>query len=169
MYSVILTTNTSFPTLVQGKSYKSCLTVPTFWTHNRNDYIKEIQDDTLIELYSGVWKNIPEKPESHVRWVPELKRLPVLSYPDQNNNSHNAKILNAHSHTSKQFKQESFTDLVKTIVMNSHVIQERCFLNVLQLGFRCSESELLFVHVWNVTENIVTSSFRNNLEQKDEE
>lgn len=153
-----------FPRWSRGNHTRAAWRFPHSEQTNRNEHIKEMHNIKFKanSITSLITKNIPEKPEFHVRWVPELKRLPVPFYPAEITIHIRQKIWTL-AHIQEQ--SESSTNLVKTIIMNSHVVQERCFFNVLHLGFWCSECELLFVHVWNVTENIVTSSLRNHLEK----
>ena len=53
--------------------------------------------------------------------------------------------------------------LIQSVVMDGNIIQSDGLFDIFKMSFRSCQCELIFVHVWNVLQDVVLSSLGNNL------
>lgn len=53
--------------------------------------------------------------------------------------------------------------LIQSVVVNSDVIQSDSLFDIFKMSLRSCQCKLIFVHVWNVLQDVVLPSLGNNL------
>ena len=56
-----------------------------------------------------------------------------------------------------------FLYLIQSVVVNSDVIQSDSLFDIFKMSLRSCQCKLIFVHVWNVLQDVVLPSLGNNL------
>lgn len=61
------------------------------------------------------------------------------------------------------FSEAAVLYLIQSVVMNGDVIQADSLFDILKMSLGSCQCKLIFVHVWNVLQDIVLPSLGNNL------